>query len=78
MHAPIIPTKQNANDNNRKEITMNVIAHIFCTLLVVVASIVFLPFMIAVALVDAGRTFVASMADNIKPYIYALIDIWGD
>ena len=78
MHTPIIPTKQSANDNNRKEITMNVIAHIFCTLLVIVASIVFLPFMIAVALVDAGRAFVASMADNIKPYIYALIDVWED
>lgn len=78
MHTPIIPTKQSANDNNRKEITMNVIAHLFCTLLVIVASIVFLPLMIAVALVDAGRAFVASMADNIKPYIYALIDVWED
>ena len=78
MHATIIPAKQSANNNNRKEITMNVIAHIFCTLLIIVASIVFLPFMIAVALVDAGRAFVASMADNIKPYIYALIDVWED
>lgn len=78
MHTTIVPTKQSANDNNRKEITMNVIAHLFCTLLVIVASIVFLPLMIAVALVDAGRAFVASMADNIKPYIYALIDVWED
>lgn len=78
MHTTIIPAKQSANNNNRKEITMNVIAHLFCTLLVIVASIVFLPFMIAVALVDAGRAFVASMADNIKPYIYALIDVWED
>lgn len=78
MHTTIVPAKQSANNNNRKEITMNVIAHLFCTLLVIVASIVFLPLMIAVALVDAGRAFVASMADNIKPYIYALIDVWED